>query len=116
MVGSDSKVKDIKNFLPVRAGAAAGGVRFSHSIGRENKTAMAVALEPVNNTVGRVEFCAAGDAGHRCAGGHHQVRGRRHLGGDWNPDEPIGFKMYPLALKLVRDSPRAGAAGRSLSA
>ena len=52
-----------------------------------------------------VEFCAAGDAGHRCAGGHHQVRGRRtHLGGDWNPDEPIGFKMYPLALKLVRDS------------
>ena len=30
--------------------------------------------------------------------------GGTHLGGDWNPDEPIGFKMYPLALKLIRDS------------
>ncbi|MDG2122920.1 MAG: sialate O-acetylesterase, partial [Verrucomicrobiales bacterium] len=26
------------------------------------------------------------------------------LGGDWNPDDPQGFEMYPLALDLVRNS------------
>ena len=55
MVGSDSKVKDIKNF-PLYAGLEQPqeGVRFSYSIGRENKTNSDgwVALEPVNNTVG----------------------------------------------------------------
>ena len=30
--------------------------------------------------------------------------GGTHLGGDWNPDNPTGFKMYPLALDLVRRS------------
>ncbi|MCH8286141.1 hypothetical protein IIB79_06370, partial [candidate division KSB1 bacterium] len=30
--------------------------------------------------------------------------GGTHLGGDWNPDQPIGFKMYPLALDFVRSS------------
>ena len=28
--------------------------------------------------------------------------GGTHLGGDWNPDESIGFKMYPLALETIR--------------
>ena len=109
MVGSDSKVKDIKNFPPY-AGLEQPqeGVRFSYSIGRENKTNSDgwVALEPVNNTVGpelsfawRVtQAIDAPVAIIKCAAGG------THLGGDWNPDEPIGFKMYPLALKLVRDS------------
>jgi hypothetical protein len=26
------------------------------------------------------------------------------LGGDWNPDEPSGFKLYPLALQLIQSS------------
>ena len=30
--------------------------------------------------------------------------GGTHLGGDWNPDNPSGFKMYPLAVDLVRKS------------
>jgi hypothetical protein len=30
--------------------------------------------------------------------------GGTHLGGDWNPDEPSGFKMYPRALELIRSS------------
>ena len=109
MVGSDSKVKDIKNFPPY-AGLEQPqeGVRFSYSIGRENKTNSDgwVALEPVNNTVGpELSFARrvtqaidAPVAIIKCAAGG------THLGGDWNPDEPIGFKMYPLALKLVRDS------------
>ena len=28
--------------------------------------------------------------------------GGTHLGGDWNPDKPEGFKMYPLALDWIR--------------
>ena len=109
MVGSDSKVKDIKNFPPYAGQEQPQeGVRFSYSIGRENKTNSDgwVALEPVNNTVGpELSFARrvtqtidAPVAIIKCAAGG------THLGGDWNPDEPIGFKMYPLALKLVRDS------------
>ena len=109
MVGSDSKVRDIKKFPPyVGLEAPQKDVRFSYSIGRENKTNSDgwVALQPVNNTVGpELSFARkvtqsidAPVAIIKCAAGG------THLGGDWNPDEPIGFKMYPLALKLIRDS------------
>ena len=109
MVGSDSKVRDIKKFPPyVGLEAPQKDVRFSFSIGRENKTNSDgwVALQPVNNTVGpELSFARkvtqsidAPVAIIKCAAGG------THLGGDWNPDEPIGFKMYPLALKLIRDS------------
>ena len=27
-----------------------------------------------------------------------------HLGGDWNPKDPIGFKMHPLASEVVGKS------------
>jgi len=30
--------------------------------------------------------------------------GGNGLGGDWNPDQPTGFKMYPLALDLIKSS------------
>ena len=30
--------------------------------------------------------------------------GGTHLGGDWNPDEPQGFELYPLLLRTVRES------------
>ena len=26
------------------------------------------------------------------------------LGSDWNPDDPSGFKLYPLALQLIQSS------------
>ena len=56
MVGSDSNVKDIKNFPPY-AGLEQPqeGVRFSYSIGRENKTNSDgwVALEPATTPSGR---------------------------------------------------------------
>ena len=67
-----------------------------------------VDLEPVNNVVGpELSFARkvsqeikAPIAIIKCAAGG------THLGGDWNPDTPSGFKMYPLALKLVRSSLR----------
>ena len=109
MVGSDSKVKDIERFPPF-AGLeeAQEKVRFFYSIGRERKMESKgwVDLQPVNNVVGPELSFARKVSGAidspiaiiKCAAGG------THLGGDWNPDEPIGFKMYPLTLSLIRAS------------
>lgn len=109
MVGSDSKVQDIKRFPPF-AGLenTQGGVKFSYCIGRENKSKSNgwVALQPVNNVFGPelsfarriTEEIDAPIAIIKCAAGG------THLGGDWNPDAPSGFKMYPLALDFIRAS------------
>ena len=109
MVGSDSKVRDIKRFPPF-AGLERPQkeVRFSYCIGRENKMRSEgwVDLQAVNNVVGpELSFARkvsqeieAPIAIIKCAAGG------THLGGDWNPDDPSGFKMYPLALELVRSS------------
>ncbi len=109
MVGSDSKVQDIKRFPPF-AGLEQPqpSVKFSYCIGRENKLKSNgwVDLQPVDNVVGpELSFARkvtqnikAPIAIIKCAAGG------THLGGDWNPDEPSGFKMYPLALDLVRNS------------
>lgn len=109
MVGSDSKVEDVKRFPPF-AGleSAQTAVKFSYCIGRENKMTSDgwVDLQPVNNVVGpELSFARkvsqnidAPIAVIKCAAGG------THLGGDWNPDRPEGFKMYPLALGLVRSS------------
>lgn len=109
MVGSDSKVEDIKRFPPF-AGLETPqlNVRFSYCIGREDKTTSDgwVDLQPVNNVVGPElsfarEVKRATDAPIAII---KVAAGGTHLGGDWNPKEPIGFKMYPLALKRVREA------------
>ena len=109
MVGSDSKVKDIERFPPF-AGLETPqtGVKFSYCIGRENKTKSDgwVDLQPVNGVVGpELSFARkvtrnikAPIAIIKCAAGG------THLGGDWNPDEPSGFKMYPLTLDWIRSA------------
>ena len=109
MVGSDSRVQDIKRFPPFQGlEDPQEGVMFSYCIGRENKTQSDgwVTLRPVNDIVGpELSFARrvtrnikAPIAIIKCAAGG------THLGGDWNPDEPKGFKMYPLTLKRVRDA------------
>jgi len=109
MVGSDSKAKDIHRFPPF-AGLEEpqSDVKFSYSIGRENKMESNgwIDLQPVNNVVGpELSFARkvsatidAPIAVIKCAAGG------THLGGDWNPQQPLGFKMYPLALQLIQDS------------
>ena len=109
MVGSDSKAKDIHRFPPF-AGLEEPqpDVMFSYSIGRENKMESNgwVDLQPVNNVVGpELSFARrvsatieAPIAIIKCAAGG------THLGGDWNPEQPLGFKLYPLALQLIQDS------------
>ncbi len=109
MVGSDSKADDIDRFPPF-AGLALpqDKVLFSYNLGREEKRTSEgwVALQPVNGVVGpELSFARrvsreidAPIAIIKCAAGGTT------LGGDWNPDEPSGFKLYPLALQWVRDS------------
>ena len=107
MVGSDSKVKDIALFPPfAELGKPQDGVKFSYCIGREDKLKSNgwVKLQPVDGVVGpELSFAQqvtrnvkAPIAIIKCAAGG------THLGGDWNPDEPSGFKMYPLALEWIR--------------
>lgn len=109
MVGSDSKVGDIKRFPPfIGLEAPQSDVLFSYVLGRENKTASEgwVDLQAVNNVVGPelsfarsvTEAIDAPIAIIKCAAGG------THLGGDWNPDHPIGFEMYPLLMKHVKES------------
>ena len=109
MVGADSKVKDIKRFPPFEGlEAPQRKVLFSYCIGRQNKIRSNgwVALQHVNNVVGPELSFARKVTQHikapiaiiKCAAGG------THLGGDWNPDEPIGFKMYPLTLDLIKSS------------
>lgn len=109
MVGSDSKAADIQRFGPyVGLDAPQPEVRFSYCIGRDNKTRSDgwVDLQPVNNIVGP-ELSFAREVTRNTKSPIAIIKvaaGGTHLGGDWNPDSPIGFEMYPLALQQVRDA------------
>lgn len=109
MVGSDSKVDDIKRFPPFTGlEKPQGKVMFSYNIGREDKQVSDgwVDLQAVGGIVGpELSFARRVSQGTKapiaiikCAAGGTT------LGGDWNPDDPSGFKLYPLALELVRTS------------
>ncbi len=109
MVGSDSKVQDIQQFPPF-AGLEApqARVRFLYCLGREDKRISEgwVDLQPVDNVVGP-ELSFARKLTENITAPVAIIKiaaGGTHLGGDWNPDEPIGFKMYPLALQVIRDA------------
>jgi hypothetical protein len=107
MVGSDSKVKDIKRFPPyIGLETPQQKVLFTYCIGRQNKMRSEswVPLKHVNNVVGPELSFARKVTGHIKApiAIIKVAAGGTHLGGDWNPDEPIGFKMYPLALETIR--------------
>ncbi|MCA8966291.1 MAG: hypothetical protein KDC48_15525, partial [Planctomycetes bacterium] len=109
MVGSDSKVADIARFPPF-AGLEQPqkGVRFSYNIGREDKKTSDgwVALQPVDGVVGP-ELSFAREVARHVKAPIAIIKiaaGGTHLAGDWNPDQPRGFAMYPLALKWVRDA------------
>ena len=112
MVGSHSSAKDVNNFPPfVGAGIEQENIKYTYAIGRENmmRSEGWTTLQPVNNVVGpELSFgqkvsreIEAPIAIIKCASGGTD------LGGDWNPDDPSGFKLYPLALKLVKDSLKA---------
>jgi hypothetical protein len=109
MVGSDSKVKDIARFPPfVGVGEPQAKVRYSYCIGREDKKRSEgwTELQPVNNTVGP-ELSFARDVTSAIKAPIAIIKiaaGGTTIGADWNPDEPSGFKLYPIALETVRAS------------
>lgn len=109
MVGSDSKVDDIKRFPPFMGlEQPQADVRFAYCLGRETKTRSSgwEVLRPINNTVGpELSFAATLTEKTEAPIAIIKVAaGGTHLGGDWNPDEPTGFEMYPLALAHVREA------------
>ena len=109
MVGSDSRLEDIQRFPPFHGlERPQEKVRFAYCIGRENKMRSDgwVDLQAVDGVVGPELSFARKVSGSvdaplaiiKCAAGG------THLGGDWNPDQPSGFEMYPLMLDLVQSS------------
>lgn len=107
MVGSDSRVQDVRLYPPF-AGVERPrtDVRFWHCIGRENKLRSDgwVPLQPVNEVVGP-ELTFAREVVRLSDTPIAIIKvaaGGTHLGGDWNPINPSGFKMYPLLLEEVR--------------
>ena len=109
MEGADSKVKDIQRFPPFAGlDLPQDKVLFSYNIGREEKLTSKgwVALQPLGNlVVPELSFARrvcqetkAPIAIIKCAAGGTT------LGGDWNPDDPSGYKLYPLALQLIQSS------------
>ena len=86
-------------------------VRYSYCIGRENKSQSDgwTDLQPVNNTVGP-ELSFARDVTKAIKAPIAIIKiaaGGTTIGEDCNPDEPSGFKLYPLALETVRSALQA---------
>ena len=107
MVGSDSKIADIGRFPPFAGlDQPQAAVRFSYCLGREEKLESAgwESLRPVYNVVGP-ELSFGREVTSRIRAPIAIIKiaaGGTHLGGDWNPDQPSGFRLYPLALQRVR--------------
>jgi hypothetical protein len=109
MVGSDSRVADIQLYPPF-AGLEKpqGAVRYSYCIGREDKTKSEgwTELEPLEGFFGpELSFARSVTQVIKAPIAIIKVAaGGTTLGGDWNPDQPSGFKLYPLALEWVRSA------------
>ena len=109
MVGSDSKIEDIDRFPPFGGlDKPQTSVRFSYCLGREDKLVSEgwEPLRPVYNVVGP-ELSFAREVTRHIKAPIAIIKiaaGGTHLGGDWNPYEPSGFKLYPLALEQIRSS------------
>ena len=109
MVGSESKVKDIERFAPfIGLESEQKDIMFSYCIGRENKIRSDgwVDLQPVDGVVGP-ELSFAREIKQHVKAPIAIVKvaaGGTHLAGDWNPDEPRGFEMYPLALHWIQNA------------
>ncbi len=109
MVGSDSNTKQIAEFPPFAGlDKPQPEVKFSYVLGRQDKKRSDgwVPLQAVNNVVGpELSFARKVTANTDAPIAIIKVAaGGTHLGGDWNPDDPIGFKMYPLLMETVKKS------------
>lgn len=107
MEGADSKATDIERFPPFRGlDQPQKDVMFWYCLGRENKTKSNgwTELQPIKNMVGP-ELSFAREVRRHVQAPVAIIKvaaGGTHLAGDWNPDEPRGFEMYPLAVAQIR--------------
>ncbi|MBL8723743.1 MAG: hypothetical protein JNK49_06830 [Planctomycetes bacterium] len=109
MVGADSKVADVERYPPFTGAAEEQPkVRFWYVIGREDKQRSQGwgPLRPVEGMVGPELTFAAEVQRHTSAplAIVKVAAGGTTLGSDWNPDQPAGFALYPLALATVREA------------
>lgn len=109
MVGTHARVADIQRFPPFASlDKPQEDVLFSYKMGREKMTTSEgwIPLQPTGDyfgpelSFGRMvsDKARVPIAIIKCASGGTT------LGEDWNPDNPGGFKLYPLALQHVRMS------------
>ena len=109
MVGTHARVADIQRFPPfANLDKPQKDVLFSYKLGREKMITSDgwIPLQPTGDyfgpelSFGRMvsDKAKAPIAIIKCASGGTT------LGEDWNPDNPGGFKLYPLALEHVRAS------------
>ena len=109
MVGADSRIADVAQFPPFAdAATELPAVRFRHVVGREDKERSAgfVPLRPIAGMVGP-ELTFARELLRHGEGPLAIVKvaaGGTSLATDWNPDEPAGFQLYPLAVATVREA------------
>jgi len=109
MVGADSRKQDIALYPPFAGlDEAQKNVKFSYCIGREDKSKSDgwIELQPIQDMVG-AELSFARRVTQNIKAPIAIIKsasGGTSLGGDWNPDEPTGFKLYPLTLEFVREA------------
>lgn len=107
MVGADSRASEAKLYPPFAGiNEPQRDVLFSYCIGREDKAESKgwVELQPVHDMVGP-ELSFARRVAREVDAPIAIIKvaaGGTTLGGDWNPDEPSGFRLYPLALEWTR--------------
>ncbi|MFM7130650.1 MAG: sialate O-acetylesterase, partial [bacterium] len=109
MVGSHSRVVDIKRFPPFAGlDKPQANVLFSYKIGREQMLTSDgwTALQPTTDYFGP-ELSFGKIVSQNVEDPIAIIKiasGGTTLGEDWNPDQPGGFKLYPLALEHIRKS------------
>ena len=96
-------MKDIKNLPYAGLEQPQEGVSFSYSIGRENKiNSDGCGIASQHRRAG-VEFARRVTQAIDAPVAIISARPAARTSAATELDDPIGFKMYPLALKLVRD-------------
>jgi len=109
MVGTHSRVADIKRFPPFAdLDKSQKKVLFSYKLGREDMATSDgwIDMQPTGDYFGP-ELAFARQVSQNIKAPIAIIKcasGGTGLGDDWNPDEPSGFKLYPLALDHVRSS------------
>ncbi len=109
MVGTHARVEHIHRFPPfVGLENPQAGILYSYKVGREEMEQSTgwIELQPTRDFFGpELSF------GRRIAQGLGEkiaiikiASGGTTLAEDWDPDHPRGFKLYPLALKHIRES------------